>query len=191
MARPRSEDKRLAILAAAAHVVAAQGASAPTARIAREAGVAEGTLFTYFENKDALLNELYVDLKQQMRAAMLDGFPRDDPAEQRARHAWNGYLAWGVAHPDGHRALRQLGVCERIDARHRAIAAEGFADMRALLREKVAGSPLPESEALAFIGTLFNTMAETAIEFIARHPGCAEHYRDAGFRAFWGALNAA
>jgi AcrR family transcriptional regulator len=51
MARPRSEDKRNAILEAATEVVAEQGVSAPTARIAKRAGVAEGTLFTYFENK--------------------------------------------------------------------------------------------------------------------------------------------
>ncbi|MFX5718343.1 TetR/AcrR family transcriptional regulator, partial [Acinetobacter baumannii] len=39
MARPRSEDKRNAILAAAIRVIITQGLSAPTALIAHEAGV--------------------------------------------------------------------------------------------------------------------------------------------------------
>lgn len=56
MARPLSEDKHNAILAAAAEAVAALGMSAPTARIAAGAGVAEGTLFTYFPTKDVLFN---------------------------------------------------------------------------------------------------------------------------------------
>jgi AcrR family transcriptional regulator len=55
MARPLSEDKRTAILEAATEVVATLGLSAPTAKIAKGAGVAEGTLFTYFANKDELL----------------------------------------------------------------------------------------------------------------------------------------
>ena len=54
MARPRSEDKRTAILEAATEVVAVLGVGAPTAKIAKGAGVAEGTLFTYFATKDDL-----------------------------------------------------------------------------------------------------------------------------------------
>ena len=61
MARPLSEDKRTAILEAATEAVAMLGVSVPTAKIAKGAGVAEGTLFTYFANKDELLNRLYLN----------------------------------------------------------------------------------------------------------------------------------
>ena len=76
MARPRSEDKRQAILLAAIRLFAEEGLNAPTARIARTAGVAEGTLFTYFASKDELLNQLYLELKGQLRAAMEPAPPR-------------------------------------------------------------------------------------------------------------------
>ena len=55
MARPRSEDKQIALLEAATNVVAEQGLGAPTSLIAKRAGVAEGTLFRYFATKDELL----------------------------------------------------------------------------------------------------------------------------------------
>jgi len=125
VARPRSPDKQEAILAAAARALAEDGASATTARIARLAGVAEGTVFTYFDSKDALLNALYLDLKAGMRDAMMTGFPEQASAEQAMRHAWNGYVSWGVANPDGRRALQQLIVSGRIDDAHRAAGAEG------------------------------------------------------------------
>ncbi|MDI9681873.1 TetR/AcrR family transcriptional regulator, partial [Burkholderia cenocepacia] len=80
MARPRSPDKHEAILAAAARALAEDGASATTARIAKLAGVAEGTVFTYFETKDALLNALYLSLKADLRDAMMTGFPEHAPA---------------------------------------------------------------------------------------------------------------
>lgn len=60
MARPRSEDKRQTILRAATQLFAEEGLNAPTARIAKAAGVAEGTIFTYFANKDVLMNQLYL-----------------------------------------------------------------------------------------------------------------------------------
>jgi AcrR family transcriptional regulator len=48
MARVRSSEKRSAILEAAVHEIARSGLGASTAEIARSAGVAAGTLFTYF-----------------------------------------------------------------------------------------------------------------------------------------------
>lgn len=191
MARPRSPDKHEAILAAAARALAEDGATATTARIARLAGVAEGTVFTYFETKDALLNALYLSLKADMREAMMTGFPEHAPVEQAVRHAWNGYVSWGVANPDGRRALQQLGVSGRIDDAHRVAGAEGFGGISTLLREQVAASgALNRDEAHAFCAALFTSIAETAMESIARDPARADAYREAGFRALWAVLHA-
>ncbi|MDN7849802.1 TetR/AcrR family transcriptional regulator [Burkholderia seminalis] len=191
MARPRSPDKHEAILAAAARALAEDGATATTARVARLAGVAEGTVFTYFETKDALLNALYLSLKADMREAMMTGFPEHAPVEQAVRHAWNGYVSWGVANPDGRRALQQLGVSGRIDDAHRAAGAEGFGGISTLLREQVAASgALNRDEAHAFCAALFTSIAETAMESIARDPARADAYREAGFRALWAVLHA-
>lgn len=66
MARPKSEDKKLALLDAAAVAIAQTGIAASTAVIARNAGVAEGTLFRYFATKDDLLNALYLHLKSDL-----------------------------------------------------------------------------------------------------------------------------
>ena len=54
MARLRSSEKRRAILQAAVYEIAEAGLGAPTSKIARRAGVAEGTLFIYFPNKEEL-----------------------------------------------------------------------------------------------------------------------------------------
>lgn len=54
MARPKSEDKKQALLEAATQAIAQSGIAASTAVIARNAGVAEGTLFRYFATKDEL-----------------------------------------------------------------------------------------------------------------------------------------
>src|ERR1700719_5316138 len=108
MARPRSEDKRAAILEAAAEVVAMLGVSAPTAQIARGAGVAEGTLFTYFATKDELLNRLYLELKMDLRDAVFTGYPAGKSLIDRSRHFWDRYIGWGSAHPLKRRALSEL-----------------------------------------------------------------------------------
>ncbi len=76
MARPKSEEKRNAILAAATEVFAERGLGAPTAAISAAARVGEGTLFTYFETKEDLLNALYGDIKIGVADVLMAGFPR-------------------------------------------------------------------------------------------------------------------
>src|SRR5277367_4109427 len=76
MARPKSEDKRNAILSAATEVFAERGLSAATSAISTAAGVAEGTLFTYFKTKDELINALYREIKLELADAMMSEFPR-------------------------------------------------------------------------------------------------------------------
>ena len=73
MARPKSEDKKQALLEAATAAFAQSGIAASTSAIARSAGVAEGTLFRYFATKDDLLNALYLHLKSDLCQAMLAG----------------------------------------------------------------------------------------------------------------------
>ena len=99
MARPKSEDKRTAILVAATEAVAMLGVSTPTAKIAKGAGVAEGTLFTYFANKDELLNGLYLELKMDLRDAVITGYPAGKSLFDRSRHFWDRYIGWGTTHP--------------------------------------------------------------------------------------------
>ncbi len=73
MARPKSEDKKQALLEAATAAFAQSGIAASTSAIARSAGVAEGTLFRYFATKDELLNELYLAIKLRLVRMMIAG----------------------------------------------------------------------------------------------------------------------
>ena len=114
MARPRSDDKRAAIMSAATRVIAAQGLGAPTAAIAREAGVSNGSLFTYFDTKADLLNQLYLELKAEMGAAALGGLPAGGDVREQMLHMWSRWLRWATAYPEKRRALAQLEVSDEI-----------------------------------------------------------------------------
>ncbi len=190
MARPRSEDKRNAILDAATQVIAAEGVSAPTAKIAKLARVAEGTLFTYFSNKDELLNELYLQLKTQLRQTMAtEVLQATKSFKATALHAWTHYVDWGVANPDKRKVLAQLGVSERITPQSRAAGMVGFTELNAFLSQAV-GSKILRQQSAAFVGALLGAIAETSMDFMARDPARAPQYSQAGFEAFWNSLGA-
>src|SRR6202140_2305360 len=123
MARVRSPEKRSAILQAAVHEIAEVGLGAPTAKIARRAGVAACTLFTYFANKEELLNELYLQLKGEVYTRVNANFPHKGSLERRARHIWSSFLDWAIEFPERRKVSVQLNVSDLITVETRARTA--------------------------------------------------------------------
>lgn len=184
MARPKSDDRRNAILETAAKVIAVQGLSAPTALIAKEAGVATGSLFTYFPTKRDLLNQLYVYLKTEMAAAALDGLPEEADARSQFAHMWAGWLGWAVSNTSKRRALAQLSVSDEISKESREVGHHLMAGVGHLLERSRENGPM-RSAPLGLVSSLLNAMAEATIDFIASDPDNARTYQDATFDAAW------
>src|ERR1700726_2789030 len=178
MARPLSEDKRTAILEAATEAVAVLGVSAPTAKIAKGAGVAEGTLFTYFANKDELLNRLYLELKMDLRDAVIAGYPAGKSLMDRSRHFWDRYIGWGSAHPLKRRAMRQLAVSDRITEETKKLSGDAFGEVTGMMRHWAAGGAMPRQPP-AFVSAIMSAIADTTMDFIAREPARAKRYTKA------------
>ncbi|MFL9874858.1 TetR/AcrR family transcriptional regulator [Paraburkholderia megapolitana] len=187
MARPRSEDKRNAILSAATKAVATLGVEATTAKIAKGAGVAEGTLFTYFDSKDVLFNELYLDLKHDLRGEMTRGYPAAGSVVERGRHVWDRYIDWGVAYPFKRKAMSQLSISERITEHSRDAGMAAFGEINAMVHQISSNGPLKDQSPL-FVAAMMNAIAEATMEFIEREPKQAKRYKAAGFQAFWSAV---
>jgi AcrR family transcriptional regulator len=187
MARPLSEDKRIAILEAATELVAMLGVSAPTSKIANGAGVAEGTLFTYFANKDELLNQLYQELKTDLRDAIMAGYPFDKSLIDRSRHFWDRYIAWGSAHPLKQKAMRQLAVSDRITDECKKVVGDAFRQVNDMLHECAVGGAMRQQPP-SFVSAIMSAIADTTMDFIAREPAQAKRYTKAGFDAFWKAV---
>jgi AcrR family transcriptional regulator len=184
LARPISEEKREAILASAAELVATMGIGAPTMKIAKGAGVAEGTLFTYFVSKDELLNQLYLDIKASLGGAILDGYPSGGSLRERSLHVWSRFVDWGAAHPVQRRAMRQLAVSDRITEVTKVKGSMAFHDINAMI-EKSLREGLLKKLSPAFVGATLEAVADTTLDFIAREPAKAAAYKIAGFEVFW------
>lgn len=183
MARPRSDDKREAIIEAATRVIAAEGLSAPTARIASEAGVANGSLFTYFATKADLLNTLYVELKQEMGAISMDGMP-DGDTQAQLRHAWTRWIGWATSFPQKRRALALVSSSEDItEASHRA-GSKAMAEIAHLLERCRANGPMRNAP-LGFVSALMTATADATIDFALSDPANATKHSRAGFEALW------
>lgn len=69
--REKDTNKKNSIFEATLELINTQGlANLSMAKIAKLANVSPATIYIYFENKDALINQLYLKTKQEMSAAV-------------------------------------------------------------------------------------------------------------------------
>jgi len=82
----RTSDKRVRILSAAERVFAKRGFfAARVSEIAKDAGVADGTIYLYFKSKDDLLISLFESRMEQVNTALqaaIASVPASKPADQ-------------------------------------------------------------------------------------------------------------
>ena len=189
MARPKSEDKRSAILDAATRLFAERGlAAAPTSEISKRAGVAEGTLFTYFETKDDLINSLYREIKLELADAMMSDFPRKKNVRTRLRHVWDRYVNWGIANPKQRKVLAQLQVSEVLTKESKDAGGAPFVEFQIMIRDAIEQRVFRNDLPAELISKSLATLVEATIDLTVSNPSKAKNYRDGGFQMFWAGI---
>jgi len=171
-------------MSAAIRVIASQGLGAATAAIAEEAGVSNGSLFTYFETKADLMNQLYIELKAEMAAAALDRLPTESDIRKQARHMWSHWLRWATSCPEKRRTLAHLGVSDDITAKSRQTGHQTMAGIAKLLERSREKGPMRNAP-LGFVVALMSAMADATIDFMVGDPANANKHSKAAFDALW------
>ncbi len=118
MAKPGKRDE---IVRAALELIAEHGFhDAPMSMVANRAGVAVGTIYRYFENKDVLINELYREVEEKLYAVLLKDYVTAKPFRERFLHLGTALLRHFIENPLDFKYLEQFhnspyGVAVRRD----------------------------------------------------------------------------
>lgn len=113
-------DKKDRIIETAIMLFASEGVGVPTARIAKEAGVSNGTLFNYFATKQVLIDSVYLEIKREVATGMLENSADADNARGLFWLLWTGYVGWGARNTVRHSVLDLLK-----SSRHLSESVEG------------------------------------------------------------------
>jgi AcrR family transcriptional regulator len=101
-------DKRKDIMQAALELIAERGFhDAPMAEIADKAGVAAGTIYRYFENKDLLIAELHRELEERIMVVLQEDYPSGRPLRERFLYLNQKLLRYFIDHPLHFRYMEQ------------------------------------------------------------------------------------
>lgn len=168
-------DKREEIFRAALELIAEQGFhGAPMAMIAERAGVAAGTIYRYFENKDALIVDLFHEIDDKIGAVIMQDYQQGKPLRERFHHIFTALARYFVRYPLHFRYIEQFHNSPYGVEFKRDILARKTGDChiyRDLLEEGVVQQvikdlPMPILFALAF-GPLKVVVRDHILGFVA------------------------
>ncbi len=95
-----SVSKKDNILKAALKLFVEQGEQATSMKwIAREAECGIGTMYNYFQSKEDLINELYVEIKTKLFAYTFDGHDINVPVKQQFISTWLKFIDYAILNP--------------------------------------------------------------------------------------------
>jgi AcrR family transcriptional regulator len=166
-------DKRDAIIDAMIDLVATHGFHAtPMALVAERAGVGAGTIYRYFEDKDALIAACYQGLKDRFHEAVMEGYPEGRPVRERFLHLGAAVIRHFLETPRDFRFIQQFFDSPYgVDVRREKMFGHEEKDLaRDLLEEARAQQitkdlPLPVHFAL-FFGPLTNVCRDHILGFL-------------------------
>ncbi len=124
-------DKKSALLKATLTLVKSHGFhDAPMSKIAKLAGVAPATIYLYFENKQDLINTLYLEVKSSFSKNAFKGYKADLPVKKGFEIIWNNVADYKLNQIDEASFLSQCDNTPMIDEE---IRREGLKHLEPLL----------------------------------------------------------
>ncbi|UWZ83603.1 TetR/AcrR family transcriptional regulator [Occallatibacter riparius] len=184
MARVKSPEKREALLQSAVREIAESGLGVSTAKIAKGAGLAEGTMFRYFPSKNDLLNALYLELKIEVLRAIGADFPHKADLRERARHIWTEYLRWAMDRQAERKVSALLNLSSVITEATRAKLSDERGPIDQTMEElgsRGAFKFLPAG----FAAHSMTAMQAAVMEMASRKPAQTKELIEQAFEAFW------
>lgn len=184
MARPKSEQKRDAIISAAIKIIARDGLSASTADISKEAKVSNGTLFIYFETKNVLLNELYIQIKQEIANASMQGISQNFSEKDQFHHLWINWTNWGVTNQEKRRVLDYLKVSDLITAETKSLTGQIKSTPLTIVKNIYTQGSMKSCN-FEYVGSLVEALASSTMDEMTKQPSQALIISNWGFEAVW------
>jgi AcrR family transcriptional regulator len=122
-------------------------------KITEAAGLAQGTFYIYFESKQAVFEEVLLDLNHRVRRAMAEGAAGAVTRQEIERGGFLGFFRFTAEHPALYRVIRQAEfVAPELLERHYAAIASGYvAGLRRAMAEGEIAVADPEVVAWALM----------------------------------------
>ncbi|RIY36806.1 TetR/AcrR family transcriptional regulator [Psittacicella gerlachiana] len=193
MARPLCAEKRKSIILSAIHLFYNEGFNAPTSKIAREAKVSEGTIFTYFKNKQDLLEKVFLFLKNDLyeKLQLSDEISEETCIIETFKTNFHNYIDYGLNYPERSILVSRFLLSKQIPLEYIQSIHDLFSQLISFIDLLRTTGPLKDVP-LDLAINIFTNMGNNVIHYCIIHNvddrDLIDEYAKVNFEAAWLAL---
>ncbi len=181
-------DKHEQLLLAAITLFAREGFwNTSTAAVAREAGVATGTLFNYFQSKSDLIDEVFGHLKTELADAISEELAGKTDTATRMKAIWMGYFTWALANPIHRKLLMQLKLSDLVSKSAQDASEQQFAFALEVIEAGIRDGLIEDLEPAYIAGIAHAHLEATLTHALGDTKSQAQRlkFAETGFSLFW------
>ncbi|PST83181.1 TetR family transcriptional regulator [Pedobacter yulinensis] len=150
-------DKKEKLLQTALTLFVSQGfTDTPTSKIAKEAGVATGTLFYFFPTKDELIVSLYSKLKKQAAEGIQAALAKVNSRKGAIKAYYEESLKWSLRNPNEFSFLAQFSNSPYLKKVGADEVSVQVAPVLQLFREAIAGQQIVDMDVTLLYALISN-----------------------------------
>lgn len=161
-------NKKEDIIKAALHLLVKKGIHAtPMSLIAKHAGTGMGTIYNYFENKEILLNRIYISIKNEEKEVLESVFSNEMPVKIQFESYYKAVISYFKTNREGFRFLQQLNASPIITKETKEVGYESIDHVIKLLekgKQENIIKNISTTEILQFIGGCITSYINWVLE---------------------------
>jgi len=185
------ESKKARILRATLKLITENGFhGTPVSMIARMADVGAGTIYRYFANKEALINELYNHLQEALHEATLREIPVDVSVRDEFYLKWRNILTYFLNNADEARFLEQYSASPFISPQVQAENNRRNTHLQALRTRGIATGQIRDVAYATLVVYMWGTLLQLCRQRDAGALTITEGLIDEVFSVFWEGIRA-
>jgi len=180
-------DKRELILESAFRLFTTRGFhNTPTSLIAKEAGVANGTLFNLFKSKETLINQLYLTCKISLVQAIQAGLNPELGTKDQLFKIWQNSISWAIDNHEQYNFFQQYSNSPFIQNETREEGRLQFSPFISYLEKGMNENIIKQVPMELLMGILMGII-NSSIEVLHKNPEklSDEAYMNSAFNMLW------
>jgi AcrR family transcriptional regulator len=156
-------EKKAAIFKATMQLITKYGFhGTPMSKVAKEAGVAAGTIYHYFDGKEDLINQLYGELKEQMGAALMNEVYATASVKEQFFSFWLNLYSYFYHNPEEFWFLEQYANSPYISSTVREENARYYQPVIDFLAAGIEQGELREIDLDLLVSLVYGSVVSTA-----------------------------